>query len=944
MNIIPCVKPKGYLLKSNTVRAFSHYMYENLSKEALVKILNERDQTPQYISSPSEASVSLGVAVFLPIYVREQVVDFRLTFFNSIFQDILATTLAIDHTHKASTLPHLFQESWYDVLSKVINSNHFALPQSITFGHTANKYHVQFQREAEQLTLFFHPFNNFNTLSKAQQHQLSVEEERYRLIANNTTDFMYEVNQSQHAESGIKWLDGDFKKVTGYSIEEVKANPRLWEQLIHPDDRRRVTEQVVVDIEQKISSTYSYRITTKYGSVRWLEDKVKIRDNGNGNVRILGAVRDITEEKHIRSAFNRERERYMTIFETSRRGILIMDLKKGMTLDLNARAANIFGATRELLIQKNILEHFTTHQHSTKRSSHPMLQDLLLPYLQHREEVKFEWIFSRLDGTSFAAEVLICPIMLNEQPLSAIFIEDLTVRKKNEQQRKISEQRFEWLAESMDGVFSLVDEEGIVYVSNRPKGTWEYCFTQLHTIPAFLRLLHPADRAKVASDLRKIFTEAVNIQYRILLPDKVGTKRERWIWSKTFPLKEYNGKRLVAIISTEITDIKNKEQELVKAKEVALENARLKSDFIASMSHEIRTPMNGIIGFTEMLVDDLIPDQKKKDFPRIINENCEQLLNVLNDILDMSKIEAQQVEVHKSTVDVQTLLKDQVELFQADAKKKNTLLQLENVLPAEQMLVTTDGQKIRQILSNLLSNAIKFTEHGTVILRCSKKGQRLIFTVSDSGIGIAPNQQVYIFERFQQATDISLNTYGGTGLGLSISDGLAQLIEGYIFVSSVPSVGTTFALNLPYEQAIRKDKKPVYSKHPHAQFDFQGCKILVAEDEKFNFILLEKALSLVNVQIVRAETGQEALEQLEQTPDIALILMDMRMPEMDGLQATTIIRSNSRYNRIPIIAQTAFGLREDQERILAAGCDAYISKPIDRTHLYQLLNEHLMSL
>lgn len=902
-------------------------MYENLSKKALVELLKERDENLQLQSHHYEATscyASLPVIYFKPVFNTP---NFKLVSYNCAFQELIGGNSKDIKT--ITDLPPLFQEDWSSVLSKITNQDG-ASNQEIIFTYQQKKYTAIFQSGELLISI------RFQFTEETNHRELTTNEERYKLIADVTTDFMYEVEMDQNNNAvGVGWLSGGFERITGYTLEEITAFPNGWAQIINTEDSERVTKKVQRDIKRLRSSKYEYRIRTKTGRVKWLEDKVQVREK-NGNIRILGAVRDITKEQKTEKALKIERERYSTLFHTSRRGILILDMKARRSIDSNPRMEELFGIDQKAIRAGNTLKFSPKYQPNRQLSS-KILAPLFKKHIEENAVINFEWTFLRPDGKEFTADVVFSPIMLENQQRSVMFIDDITDKKQDQTARQLSEERFKLLADSMDDAFCMLDESGLLYSNEAFEKIWEYTADEiLINKETFLKTIHGKDTIELSKGLGRLFLKDSNIQYRILTPNK----NIKWVWSRTFRINQINGKRLVAVLSSDITKMKNNEAALRKASEDALESTRLKSAFIASMSHEIRTPMNGIVGFTEMLVDPTIPKEDKEQYPVIINKNCQRLLIVLNNILAISKIEAEQVHIRIGVVNINTLLEELHQLFQMRAKQKNIEFKLELNLTESEQYIRTDETRLTQVITNLLSNAIKFTNIGHVILKCYIKEECLLFIVEDTGIGISSHQQNKIFNRFHQAEEVAPSKYGGTGLGLSISEGLTRLLKGSIRVSSIQGSGSSFCLNIPYVPAkIATIEEKAHNKS--LNIDLQQRTILVAEDEKFNFMLLDKALSLVNAKVIHAKTGKEALNCLEEHPEIELILMDIRMPELDGMEATRIIKANPKFKQLPIIAQTAFGLNEDRDRLLNIGCDAYIAKPIKRSKLYELLTRFL---
>jgi len=377
-------------------------------------------------------------------------------------------------------------------------------------------------------------------------------------------------------------------------------------------------------------------------------------------------------------------------------------------------------------------------------------------------------------------------------------------------------------------------------------------------------------------------------------------------------------------------------EELFIAKTKAEESDKLKSAFLANMSHEIRTPMNGILGFSELLTTPNLELEKQKEYCEII-ENCSnQLLSIIDDLLDISKIEANQLKIELLPTKLNSILPELYSIMLPKAKNHGINLLLVNDLE-DDITIITDKLRLRQILLNLLTNAIKFTKHGHVRFGYSIKNQEIEFFVEDTGIGIPDDQFEFIFERFRQVETEMSRTYGGTGLGLSISNALVHLLGGKIWLTSEINKGTTFFFTIPYKIVNTHIQDNTQTNH-----DFNIKKritILVAEDEDTNFRYISELLSNMDINIIHTKNGLETIEIAIQNPEIKLILMDIKMPVLDGYKATVEIKKVRK--NLPIIAQTAYAQASDKERALELGCDDYLSKPIKRKLLMEILNKYI---
>ncbi len=395
---------------------------------------------------------------------------------------------------------------------------------------------------------------------------------------------------------------------------------------------------------------------------------------------------------------------------------------------------------------------------------------------------------------------------------------------------------------------------------------------------------------------------------------------------------------LLGDLKREMEVRKQYETELVKAKEKAEESDRLKSAFLANMSHEVRTPMNGIIGFSGLLSDPDLDDAERNRYIKIINDNCQQLLHIVSDIIDISKIEAGMVEVETADFCLNDLMDSLLENYQPKAAAKGLKLTLQKGLVCEACSINGDQSKLRQILENLLTNALKFTEKGAISFGYQKIRNDLHFFVHDSGIGIAPEHQAAIFNRFWQVETGLARQFGGTGLGLSISKAYISSMEGDIHVESEPGKGAHFHFNIPYRQSGSLLKATL--TEPSIPFDLTRKCILVVEDEEYNFEFLEILLSRLGVKFLHAWNGSQALELFREHPEIDLVLMDFKLPDISGQEITG--RLLDLRPGTPVIATTAYAMSGDREKAIQSGCVDYLSKPIKAEELTSTLRKHLI--
>lgn len=405
---------------------------------------------------------------------------------------------------------------------------------------------------------------------------------------------------------------------------------------------------------------------------------------------------------------------------------------------------------------------------------------------------------------------------------------------------------------------------------------------------------------------------------------------------------EYN--HLFKLNSIYLKEIEALKVEVKNAMIIAGEADILKSNFLANMSHEIRTPMNGILGFAQLLQQEDFDKDMQFRYLDIITHNGTMLVNLIDDIIDISKIEAGQLPLNKTNVNLDDLLFELYTFFNEvkfKQEKEHITIRLLNLNEDESNSFYTDSHRLQQVLTNLISNSIKFTDRGVVEFGyINKKEEKQIqFYVRDSGIGIPIDKQKIIFDKFRQIEEGSTRKYGGTGIGLFISKHIVGMLGGDIWVESEVGKGSTFNFTMPYDDIQQKDNISKVFTPVKRNFDWANRQIVIAEDVETNFRFLNAVLSQTKATIVWKKDGEEVVNFCQQNPDIDLVLMDIQMPKIDGYEATGIIKKINPH--ITVIAQTAYAMPNDNIKCIEAGCNDYISKPINSELLLEKLDTYL---
>jgi signal transduction histidine kinase len=384
------------------------------------------------------------------------------------------------------------------------------------------------------------------------------------------------------------------------------------------------------------------------------------------------------------------------------------------------------------------------------------------------------------------------------------------------------------------------------------------------------------------------------------------------------------------------SELEKKNIELIAAKEIAEASDKLKTSFINNISHEIRTPLNGILGFTEILTDpDLLPEDRAQ-FIHMLNSSSERLINTVTNFLDISLLASGNQKVFKKEIKLRTLMNDAFEKFKDASYDKKQILSVQIPISDNDLKIYADGDILSKILFQLIDNAIKFTNQGTITFGYKKLGNDVQFFVKDSGIGIYEENQNEIFGYFVQGNNSNNRGYEGSGLGLPIAKGFVELLGGKIWLDSERDEGSTFYFTVPLDDQFVESngKKQIHI----SRINGSGKQtILIAEDDEVNFIFINILLKHDLVEVLRAKNGLEAVKACQTHPGIELVLMDLKMPEMDGFEATRQIKLHN--STLPVIAVTAYSDSQDQDKAMEAGCDEFITKPIKKEFLFKTLKQ-----
>ena len=776
---------------------------------------------------------------------------------------------------------------------------------------------------------------------KEAEKQLIKSEESYRNIYNSSND-------------GIIIFSNDKLKITDINTAGIKIYGYTKDELLNIDidflssgnDNYSGKEfrKLLRKTGETESQLFDWLACNKKGETFWLEMDLKQARIGD-ELCILNVIRDITNRKKTEEQLKQNEIRFRSLFENMSNNVAIFEVvddgRDFIFKNFNSAAEKLERIKRTEIIGKSADIVFPTLREYN-------LLESFRKVWKTGEPANTPIIVYDNDGKILSwTENFIYRLPSKE---IVVIYDDITQRKRAEFDLLKTKERYR-----------IATEETMVAVWERnletKKGHADPVLFEILGYPIpdvedsfsiWKNYIHPADLeviTRLNQELREGKIKELNCKFRAT--DRDGNVR--WFIDKGVALKNSKGitTRLIGTIS-DITQQQKIEEQLILSKEKAEEADTLKSAFLANMSHEIRTPMNGILGFSDLLKSEETTEKERNSYIDIIHQSGKQLLNIINDILDISKIEVGQIQINEEDCSINNMLDELVGLFKTDTvDKKKLKLEIHKDLPDIESIIKTDGVRVRQILTNLINNAIKFTskgyiEFGYLLIPAddpsNKTNHYLQFYIKDTGIGIPHSKREIIFDRFRQSDESHTRKFGGAGLGLAISKGFVELLGGHIWHESTEKIGSTFYFTIPYKVGNLERIHKIEAKL-NSQYEWKNQTVLIVEDDETSFKYLHKILDKTGLKIIRAITGNEAVDICDKIEDIKLVLMDIQLPGINGYEATQKIREFR--PDLPIIAQTAHALPEDRQKSIESGCNDYISKPIKRLLLLSKIDHFL---
>jgi len=805
-------------------------------------------------------------------------------------------------------------------------------------------------------------------LIKKLQVYYSTHEDRYRILSGLTQEGIV-----IHDKGIVIDINDAFSNFSGFRKREL-VDKNIVEQCI----KEEFKEICFRNILSQYAEPYDVQALKKNGEVIWVQIIGKPFRYHNRKVRAI-AIRDITQRKLAEIALAESEKQLSVIFDSAPMMMMLID-KDFKILRVNQATLNTSGKTEhEVIKQQPGYVINCIHNLDNKRGcgyssscSNCSLRNIIKQTFSnhskfHKVEAKIH--MGSLDNV-FERNVLFSTeyIEIDNLPTVFVSIDDITERVQME---NILTEKNSILLKAQElariGEFQHDLINNTLFLSSNLMNFAGFEKNRI-SFSEFTEKIHPEDidlvlnyYTSVLSSLDKYTQQfrikAINSEYAYIQTQAEVERDKKGNPKRVFgvAMDITNQKKTELQLLENNYELQAAEEELTvtnealmkniialeKANSKAIEADKLKSAFLANMSHEIRTPMNAIMGFADILDLEDTPFDKRKEFTKIIRNRAADLLNIINDILDISKLESHTLRIVDLEGNVDNLLHETKQFFEtrnAELQTKSIEFTVTNELTDEQNQIITDFQRIKQVLFNLIDNAYKFTNEGTIDISCKFNDKStLIFTISDTGIGISKEKHDIIFERFRQADESYLSReFDGVGLGLSICKGILELMNGKIWVESEKGIGSRFCFTIPYRPMITTKLQPEVNPN---KYNFSGKKILIVEDTPANLYYLTELLTDHNATVIKAVNGTEALKKFNETPGIDLVLMDIKLPDINGFELTQCLKQIQ--PTIKVIAQTAYTSSEDIQKCFDVGCSDYISKPISSNNLFEKITIHI---
>lgn len=821
--------------------------------------------------------------------------------------------------------------------------------------------------------------------TKASEQKIEEAKRQHSTLMGNLNGVVYRCLADKNWT--MLFVSDGVYDLTGYKASELLNNSSIsYGNMIYDEDRKKVEDVVSEACLVNKRFSVEYRVLTKSGKLKWVfEQGLTIKDSSNRILFIEGYISDITERKQAQENIESREAKYRLLFNSLNQAVFVHPWNKSefkCFVEVNDMAIHRYGYTRQELL--NLSPPNLTKQ--GELSSKEL--DRIRESLKNFGHVRFETKHLSKSGEIFPVVIHANVIEINGEKFIQSIVRDVSEQKKaakklnhkSQIEKLISSISKELVSADINKFDKVIDkalqsiseiifaDRSYIFLLNHNKSTavnsHQWC---RECVPNIL-----GEQKEIPKDMLHWWIRKFENKEQIYISSLADLPKEAF-FSADFDIQKqeqsglylpiYYQEQLFGFIGFEVLQAntslnksdfyllytfadllagvfyrRNFEEKLIIAKEKAEESDRLKSTFLASMSHELRTPLNAIIGFSS-LVDQNTESKSYKKWSRIINSSGKHLLNIIESIFDVSLLQAKEARLENVEFSLSEFFLTLQQYLKSQLKKHNKAnlaIQMFSYANSE-VFIKADKTKLMQLITNFLNNAIKYTEQGTIEYGYRVEGNNVVFSVSDTGIGIKDEHRHVIFDVFRQIEDSLVSIQSGVGLGLAICKEISDLMNGEIWLESEEGKGSTFFFKL-FDVVVNKQEKLRESKVKPP--GLSGKTILVVEDVEYNYLLINEMLSLTSAKVIWAKNGKESIRMVNSESSIELILMDIKMPLMDGYEASRRILNLK--PDIPIIAQTAYALASDKKQIIEAGFIDYIPKPINETLLYELLKRYLL--
>ena len=766
------------------------------------------------------------------------------------------------------------------------------------------------------------------------QEQLKESEERYRTVFEKTGTATVIIDKDRT----VSLANSRFSKLVGYSEKEIENRMKWTDFVFHEDIQNMVhSHELRRDHPEKAPKEYEFRLVDRHKKIKYISLVVDIIP---GTQQSIASLIDITDRKKTEVKIQESEASLRKAQSIAKLGSWSFNMNTRV-VDGSKEAQKIYGLS-EPFVNMDMIEDIPLPEYREK------LNEALLDLIEGKSKYDVEFKLENQTSGEIIDVRSIAEFNPEDNMVTGV-IQDVTRMKEAESLIHQSEQYLKSIFRAAPVGIGVVVNRHITGVNEK------FCeltgYSEEELLKQSSRMLYHSDSdyeyvGKVKyRDIKSNGTGTIETVFKC----KDGSSKDILLSSTAMDLEDLQ--KGITFTALDITERKRAEQNMLSknrelrfAKDQAEESDRLKTAFLANMSHEIRTPMNGILGFTNLLANSSLSEESMQSYIDIINKSGERLLGTVNDLIDISKLETGQVNIVIENTVINDLLDSLYHFFKQEASEKGLQLICNKGISDKNLIIRTDEQKLNSVLTNLIKNAIKYTRKGSVefgyALISKDKSKMLEFYIKDSGIGVPEDRQEAVFNRFEQADIDDRNAYEGSGLGLAIAKNLVEMLGGEIRMESAVGKGSTFLFTLPYVVSELKETINIEAKPVKTGLNLPGkLKILIAEDDIASFLHLSIITKELTRKMIHVTSGKEAVEACRDNPDIDLVMMDIKMPHMNGLEATRKIRE---FNpSVPIIAQTAYALSGDREKAIEAGCNDYLSKPIIIGELMQILANQL---